>query len=63
MADADKLFTHFQRSGAEECGGFGIGLAMVERFIRRHGGLVWGEREPGKGAMIYFTPSSDCVSN
>jgi signal transduction histidine kinase len=56
MADAGKLFIPFQLlSGGEECRGFGIGLATVERIIKRHGGNVWAEGAPGKGACFYFT--------
>ncbi|OGU16850.1 MAG: hypothetical protein A2076_00365 [Geobacteraceae bacterium GWC2_53_11] len=55
-AAAEKIFTPFQRlPGAEECRGFGIGLATVERIIKRHGGSVCAEGVPGKGATFWFT--------
>lgn len=59
MAHANRLFKVFQRlHRQDEFPGTGIGLATVERIVRRHGGEIEASAEPGKGALFCFSLAS-----
>jgi signal transduction histidine kinase len=54
---AARIFGLFKRLHRDEYPGTGLGLAICQRIIERHGGRIWAESQPGKGAIFRFTLS------
>ncbi len=63
-ADREIIFQVFERLHSRtKFAGSGLGLATVERIVRRHGGRVWAEGVPGEGAVFRFTLASSLIDD
>lgn len=63
-SDQEQIFTKFSRLNPEISNGYGLGLAFCRSAVSAHGGRIWVESEPGRGATFLFTlPIADPVSN
>jgi signal transduction histidine kinase/ABC-type xylose transport system substrate-binding protein len=61
--DMDKVFAPFRRAGKQDVPGEGMGLPYVQTLVRRHGGRIWCESQPGKGSAFYFTVPANVKSD
>jgi PAS domain S-box-containing protein len=61
--DMDKVFAPFRRAGRQDVPGEGMGLPYVQTLVRRHGGRIWCESQPGKGSTFYFTIPANVKSD